>query len=119
MSENNYGISTSGGNVTATNLAVGEGATITVSGDMLIETKRELDTIRTLLDSSKIPAEQKSELSAAVETIATEVSSKNADKSKVTKALNILEKVTKIGSDMTDLGIKLAPHLVVLVGLLF
>lgn len=118
MSNNNYGINTGGGNVSATNLAVGDGATITISGDMRVEVTRELDAIRALLNTSEIPADQKNELSGAVETIETEAKSGKADKSKVTSALNILEQATKVGGGLVDFGVKLAPHVAGLAGFL-
>ncbi|NOD76377.1 hypothetical protein [Ruegeria sp. HKCCD4332] len=110
MTSDNYGISTNGGNVTATNLAVGEGATITISGDVRTEVIHEIGAIRSLLKDSDIPSEQQSEISDAVDMIEAEVKAEEPNKSKVVSALSILEKVTKIGGGMLDLGVKLAPH---------
>lgn len=114
MTNDNYGISTNGGNITATNLAVGEGATITISGDVRTEVIREIGAIRSLLKDSDIPSEQKSEISEAVETIETQANEGELNKSKVVSALSVLEKVTKIGGGMLDFGLKLAPHVAAL-----
>lgn len=117
MSNNTY-INTGGGNVSADNLAVGDGATIVISGNMRVEVAQELDAIRSLIESSNIPIEHKSELSNAVQTISSEAGSKTVNKSKVISALDVLDKATKTGSVMTDLGLKLAPHLAALAGVL-
>lgn len=114
MTKNNYGISTGGGNVSATSLAVGDRATITISGDMPVVVEREVRTIRALLRASDISPEKLIELLAAVETIAGEAKSQKMDRSKVASALANLEKATKIGNGMLGLGEKLAPHVTTL-----
>ena len=83
MTKRNYGISTSGGNVIATNMAVGDGATINISGDMRVNIARELDAIRDLLESTDLPAEQKIEMTAAVDELASETVADKADETKV------------------------------------
>ncbi len=114
MTKNNYGISTDGGNVTATNLAVGEGATINIAGDMRVEIARELDAIRTAIKDYDLPPEDVVEITDAVDTIDAETKSDKADKGKVASALGFLGEFAKVGDGLTDLGVKLAPHVATL-----
>ena len=118
MTKKMSGINTGGGNVTATNLAVGDGATINVSGDMRVNIARELDAIRDLLGRTELPAEQKMEMTAAVDELASETAADKADESKVSAALNVLERSTKIGGGLIDFGVKLAPHVAALASFL-
>lgn len=118
MTKNNSGINTSGGNVIATNMAVGDGATINISGDMRVNIARELDAIRDILGSTDLPAEQKKEMTAAVDELASETVADKADETKVSAALNVLERATKIGGGLVDFGVKLAPHVAALAGFL-
>ena len=81
---------------------------------MRVEVARELDEIRALLQDANVPPEQQAALSSAVETIASEAATEKADKSKVMSALDVLERVTKVGGGLAELGAKLAPHVAAL-----
>ena len=114
MSGNNYGISTGGGSVSAQNIAVGEGATISVRNDVLPEVLEELSAIRELVASSDVPDEVKSDVVKAVATLETEAKTGQAKDEKVKSALGILDQATKVGGNILEFGIKLAPHVATL-----
>lgn len=118
MTKKNYGINASSGNIIATNMAVGDRATINISGDIRVNIARELDAIRGLLGGTDLPAEQKAEITAAVDELASETAAEKADETKVSAALNILERATKIGGGLVDFGVKLAPHVTALASFL-
>lgn len=90
---NNKGIVISGGTFNATNVAVGDGASITCydaqKQDALLE---KLEALLSSIQNSSLPAPVRTEAMAQAETVKAQVKAATPDKSLMTKSLALIEK---------------------------
>lgn len=111
----NKGIQTGGGAVTATNIAVGDRASLTVPSDqgdlaaMLARLRTELATLE---------PNDRAEAETALDTAAQEVAKPDPDPALVKGALESVERAAKSGTSLVDFGERIAPHLLTVARLL-
>lgn len=114
----NEGIQTQGGHITATNIAVGRGAKIVISGNVSSEIRAELDAIREIVAEADVSDLEKDAAGSAIAAVEEEIKKQEPDRSVLASALETLEKLGKVGGTLVPLGEKLAPHIAKLAGFL-
>ena len=107
----NSGIQMGGGTLQATNLAVGDNATINISAAQTNTIQSDLAAIRDLLARHPIPEETRVKAEAAVAAIAEETASEAPSRDRVAEAVSVLDAIARTGGALLGLGERLAPHL--------
>lgn len=105
----NSGIQMGGGNLTANNLAVGDGASIRTGDAVQALDPVDLAALRQLLAGSRLPDPDKADALQAVAEIEEEAAKDTPDPSRIETALARLTQLGKASAALIPLADKLAP----------